>query len=63
VREFGGWGVRTSVATGATGVVLRSGEAIEIHRTGGRRFLVTVDDAATGAALLATLAERDRRPA
>jgi len=63
VREFGGWGVRTSVTTGSTGVVLRSGEAIEIHRTGGRRFLVTVDDAERGAALLATLAERGRRPA
>lgn len=58
--EFGGWGVRTSVVSGATGVVLRSGEGIEVHRTGGRRFVVTVDDAETGAALLATLAARSR---
>lgn len=58
--EYGGWGVRTNVRTGATGVVLRSGEGIEVHRTGGRRFVVTVDDAETGAALLTTLADRSR---
>ncbi len=58
--EFGGWGLRTSVKDGATGVVLRSGPAIEVHRTGGRRFVVTVDDAETGAALLNALAARSR---
>lgn len=52
--------MRTSVVTGATGVVLRSGEAIEVQRTGGRRFVVTVDDAQTGAALLGTLVARSR---
>ncbi|NLF05694.1 MAG: DUF1648 domain-containing protein [Actinomycetales bacterium] len=60
VREFGGWGLRTSVKDGATGVVLRSGPGIEVQRTGGRRFVVTVDDAETGAALLNTLAARSR---
>lgn len=58
-REFGGWGLRTAV-DGRTGVVVRRGEAIAVERTGGRRFVVTVDDAATGAALLNTFAERAR---
>ncbi|MFC7405187.1 DUF1648 domain-containing protein [Georgenia alba] len=58
-REFGGWGLRTAV-DGTVGVVIRSGEAIAVERTGGRRLVVTVDDAATGAALLNTFAERSR---
>ena len=52
--EFGGWGVRLAT-DGRFGVVLRTGEALEITRTSGRRFVVTVDDAQTGAALLTTL--------
>jgi hypothetical protein len=40
--------------------VVRAGEAILIHRTGGRQLLVTIDDATTGAALLNTLADRSR---
>ncbi|WP_127130635.1 DUF1648 domain-containing protein [Georgenia sp. SYP-B2076] len=58
-RQFGGWGLRISL-DGTVGVVVRAGEAIAVHRTGGRRFVVTVDDAATGAALLNTFAERSR---
>ena len=58
-REFGGWGMRTGI-DGRTGVVLRKGPAIEVHRTGGRIVVVTVEDAATGAALLNTLAARAR---
>ncbi|GAA5029097.1 DUF1648 domain-containing protein [Microbacterium fluvii] len=54
--EFGGWGLRS--APGRFGIVLRTGEAIEVTRRSGRRFVVTVDDAATGAALLSALAER-----
>ena len=57
VREFGGWGLRMGL-DGRVGVVLRGGEALEVARTGGRRVVVTVDDAATGAALLNTLAAR-----
>ena len=57
--EFGGWGIRTAL-DGSIGMVLRKGEAIEVRATGGRRIVVTVDDAATGAALLATLAGRGR---
>lgn len=59
LREFGGWGIRTGVG-GRIGVVMRGGEALEVVRTGGRRVVVTVDDAATGAALLNTLAARAR---
>lgn len=58
-REFGGWGMRTGV-DGRTGIVLRKGPAIEVHRTGGRIVVVTVEDAVTGAALLNTLAARGR---
>ncbi|MEI3847301.1 MULTISPECIES: DUF1648 domain-containing protein [unclassified Microbacterium] len=55
--EFGGWGLRLSTG-GRFGVVLRAGEAIEVLRRSGTRFVVTVDDAATGAALLEALVSR-----
>ncbi|MNY73206.1 hypothetical protein D3C86_2119390 [compost metagenome] len=55
--EFGGWGLRLSTDR-RFGVVLRSGEAIEVLRRSGKRFVVTVEDAATGAALLEALVER-----
>ncbi|SDC64638.1 Protein of unknown function [Sanguibacter gelidistatuariae] len=58
-REFGGWGWRIG-RDGRVGVVLRSGDALEVTRTGGGVFVVTVDDAQTGAALLNTLADRAR---
>ncbi|MPV50737.1 DUF1648 domain-containing protein [Pseudactinotalea sp. HY160] len=58
--EFGGWGIRTNVH-GTTGLVTRKGEAIRIERTGGRSAVLTVDDAATAAALLNTVAARARR--
>jgi hypothetical protein len=60
LREFGGWGLRTGRA-GRTGVIVQKGPALQVHRTGGRVFVVTVDDAATGAALLNTLAARARQ--
>lgn len=59
LREFGGYGIRGGKG-GRMGVVVRKGPALQVHRTGGRVFLVTVDDAATGAALLNTLAGRTR---
>lgn len=59
VRDFGGWGYRVRVG-GGVGYVVRAGEGIEVERTNGRGFVVTVDDAATGAALLTTLADRAR---
>ncbi|MFS0695354.1 DUF1648 domain-containing protein [Streptomyces nitrosporeus] len=56
--EYGGWGYR--IRPGGSGVILRSGEAIVARLKGGREFTVTIDDSATGAALLNTLAGRDR---
>ena len=55
--EFGGWGLRLGAGR-RFGVVLRSGEAIEVLRRSGTRFAVTVDDAGTGASLLEGLVER-----
>ncbi|MEU1312724.1 hypothetical protein ABZ419_28055 [Streptomyces cinnamoneus] len=61
LRDFGGWGYRAR--PGASGIVLRSGDAISARLTTGSEFVVTVDDAATAAALLNTLADRERRTA
>ena len=54
---FGGWGIRVD-AQGRWGVIIRGGDAIEIVRRDKAPFVVTVDDAATGAALLNGLAKR-----
>ena len=59
LADFGGWGYRIDLL-GRVGIVVRAGEAILVRRTGGRQVVVTVDDAATGAALLNTLADRAR---
>lgn len=59
LAEFGGWGIRLGL-DGRFGVVLHRGEAIQVTRTHGRVFVVTVDDAETGAALLEALVERER---
>ncbi|GAA1768637.1 DUF1648 domain-containing protein [Agromyces humatus] len=58
--EFGGWGLRIGL-DGRFGVVLHSGEALQVARRDGRVFVVTVDDAATAAALLEALTEREVR--
>ncbi len=50
LADFGGFGLRS--VPGAFGVILRGGEALEIERGSGRRFVVTVDDAAQAAAVL-----------
>ncbi len=55
--EWGGWGWRASPRGSA--IVLRRGDALELTFVGGRRFAVTVDDAATGAALLNGLLARE----
>lgn len=52
--EFGGWGWRWG-ADGRRGVVLRTGEALQVTRQNGRVFVVTVDGAAEAAAVLQTL--------
>ncbi|OKI01196.1 hypothetical protein A6A06_20455 [Streptomyces sp. CB02923] len=56
LRDFGGWGYR--IRSGRSGVVLRTGEALALRLTNGRVFVVTVDDAATAAALLNALVAR-----
>jgi MFS family permease len=58
-RQFGGWGWRVGRG-GRIGVVLRHGDGLLVEQSGGRSFVITVDDAATGAALLNTMAERNR---
>jgi hypothetical protein len=56
--EFGGWGIRPGLDR-RLGVILRSGPAIEVARKNGKRLVVTVEDAATGAGLLEALVARD----
>jgi hypothetical protein len=58
LADFGGWGWR--LGRDRHGVVVRRGDAIVVTQTGDRTFVVTVDDAATGAALLNTYAARSR---
>ena len=62
VRDFGGWGYRLGRG-GRSGIVLRPGEALVVHRSGARQLVVTVDGAQRGAALLNALVERSRRSA
>ena len=57
--EWAGWGYR--MVPGGSAVVLRRGDAIEVLLRNDRRFAVTVDDAATGAALLNGLVARQVR--
>lgn len=57
--QFGGWGYRLG-ADGRTGFVVRKGEAVEVTRGDGARWVVTVDGAEEAAALLNSLAERER---
>lgn len=52
--EFGGWGLRW--APGRFGIVLRTGPGIVVTRRSGNIFGITVDDAETGAAVLAAAA-------
>lgn len=54
--EFGGWGIRQR--PGALGIILRNGESLQVTRRNGRRLVITVDDAATAAALLMAFAAR-----
>ncbi|WP_053923947.1 hypothetical protein [Streptomyces chattanoogensis] len=58
LTDFGGWGYRT--CPGRSGLVLRSGDGLVLRLTNGREFVVTVDDAATAAALFNTCLDRAR---
>lgn len=55
---IGGWGIRAR--PGRVTMVMRSGTGIQVTRRGGRRFVVTVPDARTGAALLEAFVARSR---
>lgn len=55
--SLGGWGYR--IQPGRSALVLRSGDALFLRLVTGKEFVVTVDDAATAAALVNTLVERD----
>ncbi|MCU1402877.1 MAG: hypothetical protein JWM70_1201 [Microbacteriaceae bacterium] len=55
--DFGGWGYRWA-GHGRSGIVMRSGAAIEVTRASGKRFVVTADDSPSGAAVLAALLAR-----
>lgn len=59
LRDFGGWGWRTAL-DGATGIILRSGESLELTLTDDRVFVVTTKDATSAAGLVNTLLERSR---
>jgi hypothetical protein len=58
IAQYGGFGVRWGL-NGRFGVILRSGEALEVLRHNGRSVVVTVDDAASAAALINGLVKRE----
>jgi hypothetical protein len=55
--EYGGWGFRWGF-NGRMGVIVRSGEALEIRRLKGLSFVITIDDADSAAALINSLIAR-----
>jgi hypothetical protein len=55
--EFGGWGIRFGGGR-RLGIIMRSGEALEVQKSDGSALVVTVDDAGTAAGLLSALAQR-----
>lgn len=53
---WGGWGYRGSLRiTGRAAIVLRGGEGVQLDLTGGRRMVITVDDAEAAARLINNL--------
>lgn len=60
LRDFGGWGIRMGRG-GRYGVVLRKGPALEVVRGNGSIFVASADRADEAAALLNTLADRQRQ--
>jgi hypothetical protein len=57
LSQYGGWGVRWNLG-GRLGIILRSGEALEIHRRKGLVVVITIDDATTAAGLINGLIQR-----
>ena len=60
--DFGGWGWRWDAA-GRRGIIMHSGPAIQVTRRSGKRFVVTVPDAETGASVLAAVVAASARQA
>jgi hypothetical protein len=57
--RWGGWGYRGSLTViKRSAMILRSGEGIRVDLTDGRVFVVSVDDASTGASVLQGAVER-----
>lgn len=59
IAEFLGWGIRIG-GEKSVGLIFRNGPALRVHIPGGRSLTVTVEDAATGAALYNTQTTRLR---
>jgi Protein of unknown function (DUF1648) len=57
VTEYGGWGIRWGL-NGRIGIILRSGEALEVRRRKGLSLVITIDDADSAAALINGLVAR-----
>jgi hypothetical protein len=55
--EFGGWGIRFGRGR-RLGIIMRSGDALEVQNRDGGALVVTVDDAGTAARLLSAVAQR-----
>ena len=49
--QWGGWGYRWNPRARATAAVIRKGPGIQLELKDGRRYVVTVEDAVTGAQL------------
>jgi len=60
LAHFGGFGWRMGFGENRTGIVLRTGEALRIERTGGRVLYITTDDAENAVALINTFGDRSR---
>ncbi|MEJ1230123.1 MAG: hypothetical protein WDM88_05085 [Galbitalea sp.] len=61
LSQYGGWGIRIALNS-RLGIILRSGEALEVHRSKGLDLVVTVDDASSAAALINGLLQREGAP-
>jgi hypothetical protein len=61
LAQYGGFGVRWGL-NGRFGVILRSGEALQVLRHDRRSVVVTVDDATSAAALINGLVKRASAP-
>lgn len=60
IKQYGGYGIRTGF-NGNIGMILRSGEALELRLSGDRGFVITMKDSETAAGLVNTLVERSRQ--